>query len=92
MRDREVARRLNATATGGRDPAAALSGLRCTLSAGASLHIHSVKQVSHPLHLILPLHPAPRRVPVHSLDNEAGGAVSARAGGALGGLSAVREA
>ena len=37
------------------------------------------------------MQPVLRRRPVHSLNNETGGAVNARTGGALGGLSAVRE-
>ena len=40
---------------------------------------------------MLNVQPVLRRRPVHSLNNETGGAVSARTGGALGGLSAVRE-
>ena len=85
LRDREEARRSLATATGGRNPAAALCGLRCTLSVCASPHTHPVQQGSHPLHPSLPLHPVLRRVSVHSLSNEAGGPVSTRAGGTLGG-------
>ena len=93
FRNPKVARRSLATATGGRNPAAALCGLRRPLSVRAALHTHPAKHRSHPLHLLLPLHPAPRRVPVHGLKNEAGGAVSARAGGNAGaGPSAVREA